>query len=487
MGKGKKKSGGGGAAAPAGPAMASDETLGSETLDAIEARHELELVEVKKVTAGMTGKKDAMQVLHIEGEVTDRHYLEMRRWEELHETTDGSDDDPVIRDERASDASLLAANLHAASLNPKPVHSENKALNGVTMTKAMKRRLKRETEERERDARVAREIDEARAAGPSAGEAERSKLERVLGSRGLRVKEIKADGHCLYRAIADQLETRVPTHAFLQNAKARDGALPIYATLRALAARVMRGEPETYRPFLTPSDCGLSGESREEGGDGVITDAAWSRYLSDVESTAAWGGQLELQALATGLRVPVEVLNVWLDQDEVSYLVGGENARIKLKDISDEDIQPGYVLCPRAALACPTVRRFEVQLAVGELLEPLASGTVDPAGRDLFGLSALHKFAAWDKAELAELLLPYLESADVNRPAGPERQTPLHAIADMGGSRVLSLLLARRAKGQLTLDLDATDSQGRTAHALALARGHEEVAALLAKALRGGE
>ena len=63
----------------------------------------------------------------------------------------------------------------------------------------------------------------------------------------------------------------------------------------------MRGAPETYRPFLTPSDCGSSG-------DGVITDAAWSRYLSDVESTAAWGGQLELQALATGLRVPVEVL-----------------------------------------------------------------------------------------------------------------------------------------------------------------------------------
>jgi peptide chain release factor subunit 3 len=68
-------------------------------------------------------------------------------------------------------------------------------------------------------------------------------------------------------------------------------------------------------------------------------------------------------------RVPVEVLNVWLDQDEVSYLVGGENARIKLKDISDEDIQPGYVLSPRAGLACPTVRRFEVQLAVVELLE----------------------------------------------------------------------------------------------------------------------
>ena len=43
-------------------------------------------------------------------------------------------------------------------------------------------------------------------------------------------------------------------------------------------------------------------------------------------------------------KVPVEVLNVWLDQDEVGYLVGGENARVRLKDISDEDIQPGYVL-----------------------------------------------------------------------------------------------------------------------------------------------
>ena len=294
--------------------MASDETLGSETLDAIEARHELELVEVKKVTAGMTGKKDAMQVLHIEGEVTDRHYLEMRRWRGASRDDRRIDDDPVIRDEHVSDASLLAANLHAASLNPKPVNSENKALNGVTMTKAGKRRLKRETEERERDRARSAQIDEAPAPS-SAGEAEAFETRARVSVRAhLRAKEIKADGHCLYRAIADQrIETRVPTHAFLNggllDAKARDGALPIYATLRALAARVMRGEPETYRPFLTPSDCGLSGESREEGGDGVITDAAWSRYLSDVESTAAWGGQLErYRRWRRVSSVPVEVL-----------------------------------------------------------------------------------------------------------------------------------------------------------------------------------
>ena len=35
-------------------------------------------------------------------------------------------------------------------------------------------------------------------------------------------------------------------------------------------------------------------------------------------------------------RVSVEVQNLWLDQDEVSYIIGGENARVKLKDISQD-------------------------------------------------------------------------------------------------------------------------------------------------------
>ena len=54
----------------------------------------------------------------------------------------------------------------------------------------------------------------------------------------------------------------------------------------------------------------------------------------------------------------------------MSYLVGGENARVKLKDISDEEIQPGYVLSPRGTdKACAAVRKFEAQLAIVELLE----------------------------------------------------------------------------------------------------------------------
>lgn len=49
---------------------------------------------------------------------------------------------------------------------------------------------------------------------------------------------------------------------------------------------------------------------------------------------------------------------------QVGYLVGGENARVKLKDISDDDIQPGFVLSPRGELAVKAVRKFEVPFAL---------------------------------------------------------------------------------------------------------------------------
>jgi len=65
----------------------------------------------------------------------------------------------------------------------------------------------------------------------------------------------------------------------------------------------------------------------------------------------------------------VEVQQLWLDQDEVSVLYGGENARVKLKGIDDEDIQPGYVLSPRGPSCCAAVCKFEAQLAIVELLE----------------------------------------------------------------------------------------------------------------------
>lgn len=195
------------------------------------------------------------------------------------------------------------------------------------MTKAMKRRMKKEQEEREREERVARETAAARAAGPTRGESENKKLEAVLGARGLRVKEIKADGHCLYRAILDQLLCRIPMHDMSArlaancdgDKKEKGASIEGVSTLRRLAAQVMRDDPDAYQPFLET-------DSRDEDPDSV-----WSTYLSDVESTAAWGGQLELQALATGLRVPIEVFTANAPSVTMGESYVGENGGAALR------------------------------------------------------------------------------------------------------------------------------------------------------------
>ncbi len=279
---GKKKKGGGGGAAPPGPVIASDDVLRAETLDEMETRHELELAEVKKTTAGMTSKKDAMQVLQIEGEVTDRHYLETQRWEELHESVG---DEEVGEEEKKGDDAPLVASMASASLNDTSNNSKEEETKNppVGMTKAMKRRLKKEQEERERDERIEREKGEA---GPSDGEIELTRLRIVLEPRGLKVHDIKADGHCLYRAISDQLVRVVPGHS-IHSSTSGSG----YESLRTLAAHIMKADSDSYRPFV----------------EDISSDDDWLKYLSDVESTAAWGGQLELQALAVALKTPIEV------------------------------------------------------------------------------------------------------------------------------------------------------------------------------------
>ena len=269
--------------------MASDETLRSETLDAIEARHESELAEVKKITSGMTSKKDQMRVLHIEGEVTDRHYLETQRWEEIHGGDEGeastSDETPSMelekknRDLEFSVSSAAAVSVQSDARDARDARDAPRDDSSGFMTKSMKRRVKKERDERERDERVEREKKEA---GPSAGDAEMSVLNAALRRAGLRVHEIKADGHCLYRAIGDQLERRAPA------GRERDSS---YERLRRLAAETMAGDAERYRPFLEDCD----------------SDEKWATYVSDVRCTATWGGQLELQALATALEVPIEV------------------------------------------------------------------------------------------------------------------------------------------------------------------------------------
>ncbi|KAJ1641325.1 P-loop containing nucleoside triphosphate hydrolase protein, partial [Pavlovales sp. CCMP2436] len=67
-----------------------------------------------------------------------------------------------------------------------------------------------------------------------------------------------------------------------------------------------------------------------------------------------------------GVNVTVDSLS--LDDLEVPTAFGGENVKVKLREVTEDDIKPGFVLSDINNPA-PVVRKFEAQVIVVELLE----------------------------------------------------------------------------------------------------------------------
>ncbi|KAF8065793.1 OTU5 [Scenedesmus sp. PABB004] len=186
---------------------------------------------------------------------------------------------------------------------------------GKKPTKAQKRRDKAAARDAERDARIAAELD---ALGPSEREEEEKALRALLAPLGLGIKEIRADGHCLYRSLEDQLEATAEAAAAAAggdgdgdgDGAAAAAAVPNYQELRELAAEYIRQHKDEFSPFLLPED------------EDEDPDAHYERYCYALETTAAWGGHLELQALARALRRQIRVHAVGM----AALSVGDEHA-----------------------------------------------------------------------------------------------------------------------------------------------------------------
>ncbi|XP_061682066.1 deubiquitinase OTUD6B [Syngnathoides biaculeatus] len=163
------------------------------------------------------------------------------------------------------------------------------------VTKAQKRRDKKAAQERERESRIA-EAEVQNLLGER--HLEGVKLAEKLARRGLQIKEIPTDGHCMYRAVQDQLLRRDKPELSVKE-------------LRRRTAAHMRSHADDFLPFLSNADTG-----------DVYTADDFEKYCSDVEHTAAWGGQLELQALSKILQLPIEVVQA----DSPAVTVGDEHA-----------------------------------------------------------------------------------------------------------------------------------------------------------------
>jgi OTU domain-containing protein 6 len=144
-------------------------------------------------------------------------------------------------------------------------------------SKSARRRGKRAKEELAREQRIQEEQDNL----VSDRMVENENLAKKLEPLGFMINEIKPDGHCLYRAVENQLSVY------------NNGTAPYnYQKLREMVAKYMRENAADFLPFF------LS-EGKAE--------SDFEKYCDEVGSTAIWGGQLELGALTHVLKKHIVV------------------------------------------------------------------------------------------------------------------------------------------------------------------------------------
>lgn len=153
-------------------------------------------------------------------------------------------------------------------------------------SKAQRRREKRRAEEKLRAQRIAEATRHA-ASTESAKDREIRLLEAKLAPLKHRIHEVPADGHCLFRALA---------HFLVDESK---GRIPLtHQQLRQKAAAHMRRCSENFSPFFSVDSLPAGLDAKPKN---------FAEYLDALESTAMWGGEMELRALSNEFTRPIEV------------------------------------------------------------------------------------------------------------------------------------------------------------------------------------
>ncbi|KAK0824455.1 OTU protein [Friedmanniomyces endolithicus] len=271
-------------------------------MEDLQARHRKEqrdlqsrITQKKKQASKKTRKGVNGECEQLEAELREKHAAELAALDGEPNATGGTD----VLGEPLEDLTLKVDNEEATNSTdgtqpaqddiseptpppPPPPQVHNDGLpNPQTKkpNKAKARLAKRALEQEEQARQAAEEAKDL----PDLKRQERARMLGPMAERGLREKEIRADGHCLYAAVADQLEQlEIP----LGSGSGEAGG-PAYKAVRAAAAEYIERHPDEFEPFL---------EEPIEG------------YLYKIRETGEWGGQLELMALAKFYGVDIHVL-----------------------------------------------------------------------------------------------------------------------------------------------------------------------------------
>lgn len=266
------------------PPPTEDETR--ETLETLQARHRKEqrdlisrITQKKKQANKKTRKGVNDECESLERELKERQEQELRalNGEVTHEELPDDDDDELQDSEPLTQE---VSNLHITSNTPPPA-------NGTTQPQKRNRAKDRLAKRAAAQTAAIREAELEAANAPNPREIERQAMATQLARRNLTLHEIRADGHCLYAAVADQLETReLGMEPRIAVKTAGEG--PAYKRVRHAAAGWIESHEEDFAGF---------------------TEDPLPLHIAKIRDTGEWGGHLELQALAKAYGVRICVLH----------------------------------------------------------------------------------------------------------------------------------------------------------------------------------
>jgi OTU domain-containing protein 6 len=279
--------------------MSTDVTApASDTPTPLEALHQRHRKEQRDLVSRITQKKKQAtkktrkgvndECERLEQELQERQAEEVRVLngdgeEHVVEVESEPDDKEEVVDVKIEGLSINGTSTRTPTEPSTPTASSDA---GPKKKNRQKERLARR--KAEQDEAIARAEEEARNA-PNPRELEKARFDPLLASHNLRLHEIRADGHCLYAAVADQLAThalglepRIPL-AITE----KDRALP-YKTTRHAAAAWIEAHKDDFEPFME---------------DGL------PEHVRKIRETGEWGGHLELLALAKSYGVRICVLH----------------------------------------------------------------------------------------------------------------------------------------------------------------------------------